>query len=103
VKLYLVTRKDLAPGARASQLVHAMRQFTEEHPGVDREWFTRSNTVVLLEVPTEQVLEKLEQKARIADVPVSIFREPDLDNALTALTLGPSGAKLVRNLPLAFT
>ena len=32
----------------------------------------------------------------------AIFREPDLENSLTAIALGPEARCLVRKLPLAF-
>lgn len=102
-KLYLVTRTDLPPGVRASQLVHAQRQFAAEHPDEDLRWFRGSNTIVLLEVPTEDHLAQLERRARIAGTSVSVFREPDLGDQLTSLALGPSGKRHVRALPKAFS
>jgi len=101
VKLYLVTRQDLPPGARAAQLCHALRQFGEDHPEVDRDWFRRSNTLVLLEGKDEHALSDLADKARLSGVPVAVFREPDLADALTAIAVGPKGKRLVRGLPLA--
>lgn len=103
MKLFLIVRGDLKPGLRAAQLVHAMRAFTEEHPAVDREWFVRSNTVVLKEVPDEAALADLAYQAKAQGVPVSAFHEPDLDDQMTAITVGPAGRRLVRDLPLAFS
>lgn len=102
-KLFLVTRRDLAPGARASQLCHALRAFVEAHPEVDRSWFEESNTLVLLEVEDEDALMRLAWAATMAGVPWSLFREPDLSDSVTAVALGPGGQTLVRRLPLAFT
>lgn len=102
-KLYLVTRSDLPPGVRASQLVHAQRQFAAEHPEDDLRWFRTSNTVVLLEVPTERELARLEERARVAGTSVAVFREPDLGHQLTSLALGPDGKRHVRSLPKAFS
>lgn len=101
MKLYLVTRRDLAPGARAAQLCHAMRQWSAEQPEADREWFELSNTVVLLEATDEPALEALLGRARDAEVLCVEVREPDLGEALTAVTIGPTGAGLVAQLPLA--
>lgn len=36
-------------------------------------------------------------------IAASAFREPDLDNSLTAIAIAPSGAKIVRNLKLALS
>jgi len=43
------------------------------------------------------------QKASDRGIKISIFREPDLNNEITAIALDPSEAstKLVSNLPLA--
>lgn len=102
MKLYLVGRRDLGkPGLLAAQLCHAMRQFSEEHPDVDKTWFECSNTLVLLEVSGERELVDLADSARAHGAPVSVFYEPDLDNAPTALAIGPEGRTLVRHLPLA--
>lgn len=101
-KLYLITRRDLAPGARASQLCHALRAFVEAHPDVDRSWFEESNTLVLLEVNDEDALMRLAWSATMAGVPWSLFREPDLADMVTAVALGPAGQTLVRRLQLAF-
>lgn len=103
MKLYLVTRGDLNPGSRAAQLCHAIRAFTEEHPDVDRVWFERSNTLVLLEVPGETELLRLATRARENHIPCSLFREPDLGDQATALAIAPDGRRLVRRLPLALT
>jgi peptidyl-tRNA hydrolase len=101
VKLYLVVRRDLTPGARAAQLCHAMRQFADEHPRVERAWFEASNTLVLLEVDDEPALAALASDASSRGVDVARFHEPDLGHALTAIALGPTARSLVRRLPLA--
>lgn len=102
MKLYLVARRDLAPGARAAQLCHALRAFAAAYPVEDKAWYERSNTLVLLEVPDEVALSALVKKCRRRDVAVAEFREPDLGDSLTAIAIGPSGGALLRRLPLAF-
>lgn len=94
-------RADLSPGQQAVQAAHALRQFVEEHPDVDRSWFTSSNTLAFLAVSDEEALGVLYEKALDREIPVASFREPDRGNELTALALGPSARKLVRALPLA--
>lgn len=101
-RLYLVTRRDLPAGAQAAQLCHALRQFTEEHPATDREWFTTSNTIVLLAVADERELAALRDRAIDRDLRSAAFREPDLADALTAIALEPRAARLCRDVPLAF-
>ena len=102
-KLYLITRRDISPGYQAVQSCHAMRQFTEEHPEVDKEWFTRSNYLCLLSVGNEAELYSLICKAKDKDIRVSVFREPDIDNQITAIALEPGvrSKELTTNLKLA--
>lgn len=100
-KLFLITRRDLSPAQQAVQAAHAMRQFAHEHPQLDQEWFETSNTLAFLSVRDEAALGVLHRKALDRDIPVAAFREPDRENELTALALGPSGKKLTKGLPLA--
>ena len=102
-KLYVITRRDLSPGYQAVQSMHALRQFTAEHPDVDKQWYEVSNYLGLLSVASEQELNSLIDKARDFDIPLSIFREPDIDNQITAIAIAPGSRskKLVSNLQLA--
>lgn len=100
-RLYLVVRADLSPGQQAVQACHALREFVEEHPDADREWFRESQTLVLLSVPDERALARLGVKAVRAGVPHSCFREPDLNDSMTAIAIAPSGARLCKRFPLA--
>ena len=102
-KLFLITRHDLSEGARAMQMAHAFREFIETHPEIDRAWYKDSNTLVGLEAPNEKALAKLLEDARWKGIPVAFFLEPDLGNELTAIALGPSGKRLCRRLPKAFS
>lgn len=105
IKLYLITRRDLEPGAQAAQLIHAMTEFCLHHPEITRTWYDISNTVVVLSVANEQELWKLQNKAHKLDIICSSFKEPDLDNQLTAMVLEPTenSKMLCKNLPLALT
>ena len=100
-KLYLITRRDLSAAQQAVQAAHALRQFTHEHPQIDREWFESSNTLAFLSVQDEAALGVLHRKAIDRDVPVAAFREPDRSDELTAIALGPTGKRLTKGLPLA--
>lgn len=102
-KLYVVTRADLAPGARAAQLTHGAIQFWVDHPELARRWFEESNVIVLLEVPDELALEGLSVAAAAAGVASSRFIEPDLRDSLTAVAVHPTGAQMLARLPLAFS
>jgi peptidyl-tRNA hydrolase len=100
-KLFLVVRRDLSPGQQAVQACHALKEFNVMHPEKDKLWYEMSNTLALLEVNDEPALEKLLEKALWRGVAVSSFREPDRQNELTALALGPEGRRLCQGLPLA--
>ena len=102
-KLYVITRADLEPGYQAVQSMHALRQFTAEHPEIDKIWFEQSNYLGLLSVKNEEELSQLVAQATNHGINFSIFREPDVDNQITAIALspGPKSKKLCSRLPLA--
>ena len=102
-KLYVITRQDLEPGYQAVQSMHALRQFTAEHPEIDKMWFEQSNYLGLLSVADEQELNMLIEQATAHDINFSIFREPDVENQITAIALAPGqkSKKLCSKLPLA--
>lgn len=98
-KLYVIVRSDLAPGLQLAQACHALRLFAADHPEVDKAWYEGSSNLVVLQAPSEEEL--LALAARAGEVPTSVFREPDLGDEVTAIALGPTGAGLVSQLPLA--
>ena len=100
-KLYIVVRPDIAPGLQAAQACHALREFVERHPEIDRKWFKESNNIVLLNSRSYGHLGVIAGQARDHEVAYADFYEPDLDDELTAVAIGPEGAKLVSQLPLA--
>ena len=54
-----------------------------------------------LQVPDESCLLHLAGRAQDEGIEHSVFREPDFDNSVTAVALGPAGRRLVSNLALA--
>lgn len=108
-KLYLVTRRDLRPGAQAAQLVHGMATFAREYPETFELWERGSNTVVCLAAENIGELSKLLDDANHLSetvdggLAVSWFQEPDLDGELTCLALEPTAVfeELCKELPLA--
>ncbi len=103
MKLHLVTRQDLSPGQQAVQAAHALREFVREHPEVDQEWYQKSNTLAFLAVADEDELARLLSVAKFRCIPVAGFREPDRNDELTAIAIGPQGKGLCRRLPLALS
>lgn len=99
----MITRSDLEPGYQAVQSMHALRQFTAEHPEIDRLWFDQSNYLGLLSVANEKELYNLMEQAQMQDIKFSIFREPDIGDQITAIAIAPGAKskKLCSRLPLA--
>lgn len=101
MKFYVITRSDLPSGARGAQSIHAAVQFQYEHPVEAATWHRDSNNLVWLEAPSEGALRALAARALRDGIPVSVFQEPDFDNAVTAIALGSGAARMVSSLPLA--
>ncbi len=100
-KIYIVVRPDMPPGLQAAQACHAMREFVDRHPAIDRKWFRESNNIVILNARSFDQLGQLVLQACAAEVAHAPFYEADLDDELTAVAIGPAGTKLVSQLPLA--
>lgn len=103
MKLYVVVREDLSPGAQMAQSLHAFREFVEHHQEVEREWYSTSNTIVILGVPGEGDLYGLIHTASDLNVKYSSFREPDMEDELTALAFEPGEktSEMLKYLKLA--
>lgn len=84
--------------------MHAAVEFTLNNFEEVLSWHKISNYVVCLSVPNETELLKYTDKAKVKDIKHQLFREPDYDNAATALCLeaGELSRKLCSNLPLLF-
>lgn len=89
--LYVVGRADLPPGLRTAQIGHALIGWVLEH-GAPPE------NLVVLQAKNEkhlwELLEQLNGSDRYA------FHEPDLDDALTAIAVGPEHWRKLSSLPL---
>lgn len=89
MKLYIVVRSDLSPGAQMAQSVHAFREFVEEHPEIEYDWYKNSNTIVILAANDEQHLMELEQAGKSLGLKISKFREPDMNHQVTSIVFEP--------------
>lgn len=103
-KLRIVTRRDIHPGAQASQLTHAIAEFSVEHPEQFLNWHDISNHVALLSIKDEESLLSLAEKLRLRGLAVSLFQEPDYDNQYTSFAVEAcdKARRLTSHLPLAF-
>lgn len=84
-KLYVVTRRDLSPGAQACQAIHAVCEFVKMHPEAYQKWYTESNYLAFLSVKDEDALYKYKIKADINHILFATFHEPDFGDELTAV------------------
>lgn len=101
--MYVITRADLDKGYQGVQSIHAGIQFVFEHPEFAQIWYQKSNYLGFLSVANEEELKLLIEKASEKGIKFSVFREPDIDNQITAIALEPSSAskKLCSRLRLA--
>ena len=90
------------PGQQAVQATHAAIKFIIEHPEIAHEWYNISEYLVELSVKNQEELLELAEKLSWKDIVFSEFREPDLDNAVTAIAIEPSdrARKMVSSIPL---
>ena len=102
-KLYFVTRRDLPAGYQLAQSLHAFHEFFEQHPAEYREWYDNSKYIAALSVEDGSSLQDLCETLTSNKIKFSIFREPDLNNQLTSISVQPgqSIAKILSHLPLA--
>lgn len=102
-KLYIITRRDLDPGYQGVQGQHAAIEFIMQYPEISNHWHQVSNYLGFLSVDNEQKLICLFEKAKALGIACSMFKEPDIDNEVTAIALEPGelSKKLCSRLPLA--
>jgi len=98
----VVSRRDLPVGTQALQSGHALADFIYQHPLEASVWHKQSNYLVFLTVADEEQLIKLISKAILMGIKHTVFREPDLDNQITAVAFEPSeqARKLTSSCPL---
>ena len=99
-RLYVIVRRDLKPGMKIAQSCHAMAAFAEEHPSVTSLWHEGGNNLICLECDANELALMAEQSIQRGAL-VSLFREPDLGNELTAIAISGEAKSMLRRLPLA--
>ena len=80
-KLYVIVRKDLTHSQRAVQGGHAIAEFLLHGPNF--RW--KNETLIYLGVQGLQPLANLKTKLDFAGIKYTGFREPDLNNEVTAI------------------
>jgi hypothetical protein len=104
--MYVVVRADLTPAQQAVQTAHVLADFAAEHPEEFLRWNDGNNTLVVLTVPNENELTKLQTIADDGELSYTVFFEPDLGRLgqKSALAFAPNWFVqyvLLKDLPLA--
>ena len=101
-KLRVITRRDLPLAIQAVQATHAAIDFQHEHPAESSHWQRHSNYLAILTTEDEKSLIDLIVKASLRGIKYTVFREPDINNEITAVALEPTpdSKKLCSSLPL---
>jgi hypothetical protein len=71
------------------QPAHSLAQFAIEHHNTFVNWQNFHKNLIVLAVEDEASLSALLMKARMKNVKVSAFREPDIKDQLTAIAMEP--------------
>jgi hypothetical protein len=105
LKLYAVVRGDLPEGLRSAQMAHAVAGLVQNCPESTNRWQTPDNNyLIVLEVEDGQHLR--DEMAVMLEHCIThyVWREPDLDNAVTAIACFPQREKnwVFADLPLAY-
>lgn len=99
----VVTRQDLTPGQQLAQTNHASIEFILKHREIAESWHSISNYITVLAVKDQDELKMLIKKCLDAQLELTIFREPDLNNDITSICIEPSDTtqRLTSHIPLA--
>jgi hypothetical protein len=81
MKLFVIARKDLSHSQRAVQAGHALAAYLLHSPNF--RW--KNETLIYLGVKGLRQLENLKRKLELHGITYTEFREPDLNNEVTAI------------------
>lgn len=86
-----------------AQSCHVAFAFSKEHTSLANQWQEISNYIGILTARSEDEFSQILEKATSQNIKFSAFKEPDLDNQITAIALEPGiqSKKLCSQLPLA--
>ena len=82
----IIVRKDLAPGYKLAQSVHAIADFSVEHEESFKEWQKNSNYLCCLEASDFQI-DVIRSKLDELKIKYTVFLEPDIGNVLTSIAV----------------
>jgi hypothetical protein len=98
----VVTRRDLPVSYQAVQAAHAAIDFQHQYPTLADKWHCTSNYLIFLSVANEDEFKQLILKAAQRQIKISAFREPDINDELTAIAFEPceQSRKITSSCPL---
>ena len=93
----------MSSGAKLAQSCHCAFTFAIEHFEITKNWINISNYITILEINDEYNLNIFLSKIKERNIIYSVFREPNMNNEITAIALEPGekSKKLCRSLKLA--
>ena len=94
--MFVIVRKDLTKSQQAVQAGHALAEYLLKGPATN--W--QNGTLIYLGVKGLTQLENLKHKFEMYDIPYMEFREPDLNNEITAIATDRSN-RFIKKLNLA--
>lgn len=103
LKTYVLVRRDLSYSQRVVQSCHAVVELVhrfKDDSSVSK-WADVNKTLVVLSVKDEREMTRTSQKLSDARVRFTEFREPDVNNEITAIAVHPeTDASLFRSRQL---
>lgn len=98
-RMYVLVRRDILPLVHAGvQAAHAACEFVHYHQNDNTKvWVTCEKTLIVLEATEAQIKEKMEWFGS-RHMNYQPFREPDMNNALTAVAFQPIQAGLGKEI-----
>lgn len=99
----MVTHSGLTAGYQVAQTAHAVANFARFDSDAFTNWHSNSQYLVALQTPCAEALEDLLARALAAELTVHPFREPDIEDQLTAIAFSPDprNKRFLACLPLA--
>lgn len=97
-RIYTITRSDLSIGQKSVQSAHALAQYLIDfNPHIDFKW--NNGSIINLELGNENSLKRWIKKLEVLGLEYSLFREPDLNYAITAIAILHTG-EIFKGIPL---
>lgn len=103
-KMYVFVRRDLAPGLRSAQGMHAVAELCLRYPEKAWEWNKGGNYMIVVEAEDVHQLFRWAQDTVDMPYPHYFWHEPDLCGELTAVAVLPPPERNsdFREMPLAY-